>query len=104
GQDHHLAERKPRSRIRSIRESVPGMRARLHLLLRPSESCPSRALARSRFRDQALLQAGGGGAAARRAIEARLPAGARAAGREYGLLPAHREETPVHTRDYRGIV
>jgi len=32
GEDHHLAQRKPRSRVRSISESVPGLRARLHLL------------------------------------------------------------------------
>ena len=74
---HHLAQRLARRRLRPVDQSLPRLRAWLHLLLRPAEPCLPRALARPRLRDQALRQDQRGRAAARGARQARLPAAAR---------------------------
>ena len=61
----HRAQRVARHPVHPIDQSLPGLRARLHLLLRAADARLSRPVARPRFRDEALRQAGRAGAAAR---------------------------------------
>ena len=52
----HRAQRQPRHLVRPLDQSLPRLRARLHLLLRAPEPLLSRAFGGARFRDQALRQ------------------------------------------------
>ena len=65
-------EHLPGHRLRPGGQSVPRLRARLHLLLRAPDARLSRLLAGPGFRDQADLQARGGGASGEGAAQARL--------------------------------
>ena len=65
--DHH-PQRQPGHRLRPFDQSLSRLRARLHLLLRPAQPRLHGPLAWAGFRDQAVLQAGGGAAARTRAV------------------------------------
>src|SRR5665213_2504320 len=71
--DHH-PQRQPRRRLRPLDQSLPGLRTRLHLLLRPPRPRLYGPLARPRFRKQAVLQTGSGGAAGEGTGQAHLHA------------------------------
>ena len=68
----HRAQRFARHPVQPVDQSVPGLRARLHLLLRPADARLSRPLAGHRLRDEALRETRRGGAAQEGAREARL--------------------------------
>src|SRR3546814_2663774 len=80
--------------FRSLHQSLPRLRARLHLLLRAAEPCLARLLAGPRLRDQDRRQAGGGGAAAQGAGAQGLQARAHRAG--------HRSEE--HTSELQSLM
>ena len=86
--EHHRAQRLPRRRLRSLDQSVQGVRARLHLLLRAADAFVPGAVPRPRFRDQDLLEARRRTAASRGAREARVPGRRSRRRREYRRLPA----------------
>ena len=53
----HQPQRFARHSVHAVDQPLPGLRARLHLLLRAADARVSRPLARPRLRDQALRQA-----------------------------------------------
>ena len=57
GADHHRAQCVARHSVQSVDQSVPGLRARLHLLLCATHARLSRPVAGPRLRDEALRQA-----------------------------------------------
>ena len=77
-------------RLRPLDQSVPRLRARLHLLLRPAQPCLLGPVAGTGFRDPADRQEQPGRAPGRTAEQARLRAGADRPGGEHRCLPAHR--------------
>ena len=77
GAHDHRAQRFARHSVHAVDQSVPGLRARLHLLLRAADARLPRSVAGPRLRDQALRQAQRRGAAARGAREARLSSATR---------------------------
>ena len=90
----HQLEPEPRYRLRPGGEPVSRLRAWLRLLLRPADARLSRLLARPRFRDQAAVQAGCGGAAGEGVAQARLRrahAGARVQHRSVSAGRTHAE-------------
>ena len=56
--DHHRPQRQSRRGLRPVDQSLPRLRARLHLLLRPPGPRLYGPFARPRFREQTVLQAG----------------------------------------------
>ena len=99
---HHQPQRFARHPVHAVDQSVPGLRARLHLLLRAADARVSRSFARPRFRDQALRQAQCRGAAARRAREARLPLRSDRARHQHRSVPADRARMEDHALAHRG--
>ena len=98
----HLAQRLARRRLRPLDQSLPRLRARLHLLLRPAEPRLPRALAGPRFRDQAFRQDQRRRAAARGARKPGYAAEPDRARRQHRLLPADRAQVQDHAPDPRG--
>ena len=96
-QDHRL-ERLAGPPLRPLHQPLPGLRARVHLLLRAAEPCVPRVLARPRLRDADRVQAGGRGAAARGARQAGIHVRPDRAGDQHRSLPAGRARPRDHPR------
>ena len=102
GAHDHLAQRVAGHPVHAVDQSVPGLRARLRLLLRAAVARVPRPLAGPRLRDEAVRQAERRGAAARRAREARLRLRPDRAGRQHRSVPADRARVEDHAVDPRG--
>ena len=98
GAHDHRAQRLARHSVHAVDQPVPGLRARLHLLLRAADARLSRSLAGPRLRDQALRQAQCRGAAARRAREAGLRLRPDRARHQHRSVPADRARVEDHAR------
>ncbi len=98
----HRAQRLARHPVHAVDQSVPGMRARLHLLLCPPVPRLPRPVAGARLRDEALREAGRGEAPARGAREARLPVRPDRAGHQHRPVPADRARMEGDAFDPRG--
>ena len=92
-----------RYRLRPLDQSVSWLRAWLHLLLRAADPCLSRALARSRFRDQIVRQGQCGGSADARTRRSRLQGRDHRHRHQYRSLPADREALPHHAANSRSL-
>ena len=88
--------------VHAVDQSVPGLRARLHLLLRAAVARVPRPVAGHRLRDEALREAECRRAAARRAREARLRLRADRARHQHRSVPADRARMEGHALGDRG--
>jgi hypothetical protein len=82
--------------LRPLHQSLPRLRARLHLLLRAPYACLARTLPGTGLREPTLLQARSRPSARTGARKARLPAGDHRARRQHGSLPADRARASDH--------
>ncbi len=102
GAHDHRAQRFARHPVHAVDQSVPGLRARLHLLLRAAVARLSRPVAGPRLRDEALRQAQRRRAAARRARQAGLRLRADRARHQHRPVPADRARVEDHALGDRG--
>ncbi len=93
----HLAGRG----LRPLDQPLPGLRARLHLLLRPADARLSRSLAGARLRDPPRGAARGAEGAGGRTGAARLSTRADRPRHQHRPLPADREALRDHARHPR---
>ena len=91
---HHLAQQFTRHTVHAVDQSVPRLRARLHLLLRAAQPRVREPVAGRGLRDAPVRESQRGGTAARRARETRLPLRTDLARRQYRSLPADRARIP----------
>ena len=96
GAHDHQPQRVARHSVHAVDQSVPGLRARLHLLLRAADARVSRSFAGPRFRDEALRQAQRRRVAARGAREARLSLRSDRARHQHRSVPADRARVEDH--------
>ncbi len=99
--DHH-AQRFARRRLHAVGQSLSGLRAWLHLLLRAAIARVPRPFARHRFRDATLRQGQGPRAAARGAGETRLSLREHHARHQHRWLPADRARMAADAAVPRG--
>ena len=97
----HRPQRFAGHSVHAVDQSLSGLRARLRLLLRAADARLPRPLAGTRFRDQAVRQAGCGGAAERRTGETGLRMRRHRAGHQHRSVPADRARVEDHAADHR---
>ncbi len=88
--------------VRAVDQSIPRLRARLHLLLRAAEPCLSGPVAGAGFRDQAARQVRRRAPPRGRARQARLSLPADRARHQHRSLPTGRAASADHPRHPRG--
>ena len=93
---HPRAQRQPRRRLRHQHQSLPRLRARLHLLLRAPVARIPRLLRRPRLRDEDPGEGRRAGAAARGADVEEVQAAHDRHQRRHRSLPADRAEAAAH--------
>ena len=96
GAHDHRAQRLAGHPVHPVDQSVPGLRARLHLLLRAADARVSRPVAGPRLRDEAVREAQRRRAAARGAREARLRLRSDRARHQHRPVPADRARVEGH--------
>ena len=98
-EERHHPQRLARHLVRPLDQPVPRLRARLLLLLRPADPRLHGPFARPRFREQAVRQAGRGGAARARTGGAEIRARPDRARDQHRPLSADRAAVPHHALD-----